>query len=97
MKKWILLVTVIFALLAINVETKKLVCAETGKADSAQVLANYQTIPGKKGAKGLKGEPGGITKQDLDKLESKKILHFIACCYNKVASFAGAAQCEPKI
>ena len=73
MKKWILLVT--FALLAIKVETKILLCAKTGKAIFAEDTANYQTVPGKKGAsgmKGLKGEPGGITKQDLDKLESKK-------------------------
>ena len=76
MKKWILLITAIIALLGINVEAKKLMCAETGKANSAQVLANYQTIPGKKGTsgvKGLKGKHGGITKQDLDDLESKNI------------------------
>ena len=71
---WILLIITVSTLLAINVKTKELACVKTEKPDSAEDIVTYQTIPGKKGAngiKGLRGEPGGITKQDLDKLESK--------------------------
>ena len=98
MKKWILLVTAIFALLAINVETKKLMCAETGKADFAQVIP-YSTIPGKKGTsgvKGLKGEPARITKQDLDKSESKKYCTLLLVVIIKLLALLVLLTASPK-
>ena len=63
-------------LLAANmmIESKELVCTETGKTKSS--LVTYHTAPGKKGAsgmKGFKGESGGITEQELKKLESKNL------------------------
>ena len=64
----------LFTLLAANmmIESKELVCTETGKTKSA--LVTYHIFLGKKGAsgmKGSKGEPGGINEQELEKLESK--------------------------
>ena len=64
----------LFALLAVNImmESKELVCTEIGKTKSP--LVTYHTVPGKKGACGIKrfkGEPAGINEQELEKLESK--------------------------
>ena len=66
----------LFMLLAANImiESKELVCTETGKTKSS--LVTYHTIPGKKGAsgmKGFKGESGGINEQEFKKLESKNL------------------------
>ena len=69
----ILSITAVFTLLALNAQTIKLACVKTGKTESTIVV--YQTVSGQKGARGLKGskgEPGGITKQRLDALESKE-------------------------
>ena len=66
----------LFTLLAANImiESKELVCTETGKTKSSVVT--YHTVAGKKGAsgmKGFKGESGGINEQELKKLESKNL------------------------
>ena len=69
----------LFTLLAVSmIDSKELVCAETGKIKST--LVTDRTVPGKKGAsgmKGFKGEPGEINEQELEKLESKK---FVSNC-----------------
>ena len=70
---WILLITAVSTLLAMHVKTKELVCAKTEGVKSTIVA--YQTVSGKKGARGLKGtkgESGGMTEQELDKLEGKQ-------------------------
>ena len=69
----IMFFSALLTLLAVSmIETKELVCAETGKTKFT--LVTYGTVPGKKGAsgmKGFKGESGGINEQELKKLESK--------------------------
>ena len=76
----IMFFSALFTLLAANmmIESKELVCTETGKTKST--LVTYRTVPGKKGAsgmKGFKGEPGEINEQELEKLKSKK---FVLSC-----------------
>ena len=65
------------------IESEELVCTETGKTKSP--LVTYHIVPGKKGAsgmKGFKGERGGINEQELEKLESKKIV--LSCIYASI-------------
>ena len=69
----ILSIFAISVLLAMNVQTKELVCTTPGKTSSGLVI--YQVVPGKKGArgvKGLRGDPSEITEKDLQNLECKK-------------------------
>ena len=73
----IMLFSALFTLLAANqiIESKELVCTETGKTQSS--LVTYHTVLGKKGAsgmKGFKGESGGINELELEKLESNKFM-----------------------
>ena len=60
----IMFFSALFTLLAVSImESKELVCAETGKTKST--LVTYHTVSGKKGArgkKGFKGESGGINE-----------------------------------
>ena len=75
----------LFTLLAANliIESKELVCTETGKTKSTVVT--YHFFPGKKGAsgmKGFKGKHGGINEQELEKLESKKFV--LSCIHASV-------------
>ena len=70
----------LFTLLAANlmIESKELVCTETGKTKSS--LVTYYTVPGKKGAngmKGFKGESGGINELELERLEGN---NFVLSC-----------------
>ena len=83
----IMFFSALFTLLTANVmiESKELVCAEIGKTKST--LVTYHTVPGKKGAsgiKGFKGEPGGIKEQELENLESKK---FVLSCIHASTYF----------
>ena len=73
----IMFFSALFTLLAANliIESKELVCTETGKTKSS--LVTYHTVPGKKGAsgmKGFKGESGGINELELEKLEGNKFV-----------------------
>ena len=81
----IMFFSALFTLLAANliIESKELVCTKAGKTQSS--LVTYHTVPGKKGAsgmKGFKGESGGINELELEKLEGNK---FVFSCIN--ASF----------
>ena len=72
----IMFFSALFTLLAANmmIGSKELVCTETGKTKTS--LVTYHTVPGKKGAsgmKGFKGQSGGINEQELEKLESKNL------------------------
>ena len=63
--------TALVLLFALSIETKDLVCTKPEKTDST--IITYQIVPGKKGARGLKGCKGEsvvIAEQELDKLNS---------------------------
>ena len=84
----IMFFSALFTLLAANmmIESKEFVCTETCKIKST--LVTYRTVPGKKGAsgmKGFKGEPGeNINEQELEKLRSKK---FVLSCIHASICF----------
>ena len=74
---YIMFFSALFTLLAANliIESKELVCTETGKTKSS--LVTYYTVPGKKGASGMKGftgESGRINELELEKLEGNKFV-----------------------